>query len=71
MKQLMAVFSLIALAGCESPKTAEGCKVMLTEVGQAYTRACQQAYHEEMARQRGGSVTRCIDGPVGLSCTIY
>lgn len=73
MKTALIVGLVGALAACsaESMKTAEGCKIMLTELGQAHTRACQAAYHEEMARQAGGTVTRCIDPGGAMSCTTY
>lgn len=71
MKMAMWLSALLALTGCETPTTAEGCPVMVTEIGRAQMRACQQAYHERMAQERGGTVTRCIGGPGNMSCTTY
>jgi hypothetical protein len=68
------IVAALVLAGCteNGMKTAEGCPIYLSEVMQGATRACQAAYHEEMARARGGVVTRCLpDGGGGMSCTSY
>ncbi|RMC30085.1 hypothetical protein [Paracoccus siganidrum] len=69
--RILTIMALLALTACDTPTTAEGCPIGLTDIGMAQTRACQQAFHEEMARQRGGTVTRCIGGTGNVSCTTY
>jgi len=61
---------LALLAGCseESLTTKEGCPIMMTELGQAQTRACQRAYYEEQARQRGATITRCMGEADDFTC---
>lgn len=71
MRFLTVGAMLLGLSACDAAKTAEGCPIGVTEIGMAQTRACQQAYHEEMARQNGGVVTRCIGGTGTMSCTTY
>ncbi|PZQ99185.1 MAG: hypothetical protein DI533_00310 [Cereibacter sphaeroides] len=69
LKRLGLTLCALWLAGCVEPKTPEGCPVMLSEYGQAYTRACQQAYYEGMARQTGGTVTKCFPSSGGaMTC---
>lgn len=64
---LVAAFTL---AACQMT-TEEGCPVGMTEIGKAREQACVAAYHEEMARQNGGTVTRCVETGNGMSCTTY
>ena len=59
---------LFLLAACEEATTREGCPIYVTEMMQAYTAACQQAYYEDQARQSGGTVTRCFPGSGGVTC---
>lgn len=70
MRKLM-ILGVLALAGCEPVQTAEGCPVMLTDVGQAYTQACIARAREEEARAAGGVVTRCTPVGSGMICTTY
>lgn len=68
------VLVLIALSACTDAAmtTPEGCPVMMSVSGQAYTQACQAAYYEERARQTGGQVTRCTPtANGGMSCATY
>ncbi|MGL6209131.1 MAG: hypothetical protein ACRC14_04795 [Paracoccaceae bacterium] len=67
MQRVVLVF--LGLAGCVSAETPEGCPVMMTDIGQAYTAACQAAYYEEKARQQGQPVTRCFNTSGTISCT--
>lgn len=71
---MKALIAIIALAGCtgEAMTTKEGCPVYMTELMQAATQACVQAYYEEQARQRGGVVTNCTPtASGGMSCATY
>lgn len=71
---MRVLLALIALTACtdEAMTTKEGCPVMMTEAGQAYTRGCQAAYYEELARQNGGVVTNCTPtANGGMSCATY
>lgn len=64
------ILILLMLAGCgPAPETAEGCPILISEYGQAYTAACIRAFYEEQARLQGKPVTRCFGGPGSMSCT--
>ena len=68
MRRLIVLF---ALAGCTETTTPEGCPVMISEAGRELMQACQRAYHEEMARKSGGTVTKCFGEPGAMTCTTY
>jgi hypothetical protein len=68
MRLPFVIASSLALAGCVSPTTPEGCPIYMTEALQAQTRACQQAYYEEKARATGGTVTRCFGEAGNMTC---
>lgn len=73
MRGPIAAMALLALTACsDNTDPTTGCpKVMLTEIGRASQRACEAAYHEELARQRGGTVSRCFDTSSGTTCITY
>ena len=69
MRSVILMLALLALSSCgEALTTPEGCPIYMTEIMQAETRACQQAYYEERARMNGGTVTKCFGGPGQLTC---
>ncbi len=49
----------LAISACERATTAEGCPVMISELGQAHMESCIAAYHAEKARLEGRAVTTC------------
>jgi len=68
MRFLIAAVFLGACVSGEPLKTKEGCPVYMTELMQAATQACVQAYYEEKARQQGQTVTKCYGGPGNMTC---
>lgn len=70
MKKIL-ISALVIISGCDLPKTKEGCTQYLSEAMQASTAACIAAYNEEIARAKGGVVTKCTRVGADLSCTTY
>ncbi len=70
---MRAMILLLLLAACDSDpnawKTPEGCQIFMTSEMQHFTDACQAAYYEELARQKGQPITRCFQTGGGMSCT--
>lgn len=66
--KVVLLSGIVALAGCVEAKTPEGCQIYATQIMQAETQACQQAYYEERARKSGGTITKCFGGPAQMTC---
>ena len=63
-----AMIAVLMLAACQKTTTPEGCPIMLTEIGRAYTQGCIAAYYEERARQSGHGITKCYESAGGFTC---
>jgi hypothetical protein len=69
MKKFM-IIGVLAVVGCDeaSMTTAEGCPIMLTEIGQAYTQRSVANARAEQALAAGGSVSECFQAANGMTC---
>lgn len=64
-------FLAFMVGGCVDSRTPEGCPVMLSSAGSAYTEACIAEFHAEKARAAGGVVTTCRPAGGAVSCVTY